>query len=108
MKVVIDHVMPVALGGSNHPDNLAISCFQCNMKKGSLHPRVAELWLQAGLPRCWALDIFDFEEGRPAERAFFLGAEFITLEDGKREVVRLPIAGGGKCTMKSCPDCADA
>lgn len=34
----VDHVMPLALGGSNWPSNLQILCPACNMKKGSMHP----------------------------------------------------------------------
>jgi len=34
----IDHVIPLARGGSNNPDNLVISCPACNLSKGSKLP----------------------------------------------------------------------
>ena len=30
----IDHILPLARGGSNYPDNLACSCASCNLEKG--------------------------------------------------------------------------
>jgi 5-methylcytosine-specific restriction endonuclease McrA len=34
----VDHVMPLALGGSNGPENLVISCTHCNRSKGTKLP----------------------------------------------------------------------
>jgi 5-methylcytosine-specific restriction endonuclease McrA len=34
----VDHIMPLALGGSNWPDNLQCLCPTCNMSKGAKHP----------------------------------------------------------------------
>lgn len=34
----IDHIMPLALGGSNWPSNLQGLCPKCNMSKGAKHP----------------------------------------------------------------------
>lgn len=34
----IDHVMPLALGGTNWPDNLQLLCPPCNLAKGAKHP----------------------------------------------------------------------
>jgi 5-methylcytosine-specific restriction endonuclease McrA len=34
----VDHVMPTALGGSNGPENLVISCVACNLAKNAKHP----------------------------------------------------------------------
>jgi 5-methylcytosine-specific restriction endonuclease McrA len=31
----IDHIHPVALGGGNDPDNLAVACIACNRSKGA-------------------------------------------------------------------------
>ena len=29
----VDHIVPVAAGGSDHPDNLTAACRRCNLKK---------------------------------------------------------------------------
>jgi len=34
----VDHVIPLALGGSNGPENLVVSCPRCNQSKGAQHP----------------------------------------------------------------------
>lgn len=34
----VDHVLPVALGGTDDPDNLVASCQACNSGKGSTSP----------------------------------------------------------------------
>ena len=34
----VDHVMPIALGGSNGPENLQLLCPPCNQKKHAMHP----------------------------------------------------------------------
>lgn len=34
----IDHIMPLALGGSNWPSNLQGLCAPCNLSKGAKHP----------------------------------------------------------------------
>jgi len=36
----VDHVHPVALGGSSDPANLAAACRSCNGRKGSGVPRI--------------------------------------------------------------------
>jgi hypothetical protein len=33
-----DHVVPLALGGSNHPSNIVAACAECNMQKCATHP----------------------------------------------------------------------
>ncbi len=35
IPLVIDHIIPVSLGGSNQRDNLAASCYRCNEFKGA-------------------------------------------------------------------------
>lgn len=41
-KYHVDHIMPLALGGSNGPENLQILCGPCNLWKGSKHPEEFE------------------------------------------------------------------
>lgn len=38
----IDHIQPLARGGTNYPDNLALSCADCNLSKGD---KTLEEWL---------------------------------------------------------------
>lgn len=42
----VDHIMPLALGGSNYPDNLQILCVKCNCSKGAKHPDDWKEYLQ--------------------------------------------------------------
>jgi 5-methylcytosine-specific restriction endonuclease McrA len=37
-KMHVDHIMPLALGGSNWPSNLQCLCPTCNLRKSSKHP----------------------------------------------------------------------
>lgn len=54
VRLEVDHVVPVANGGTNHPANLKTSCYDCNRGKGTGPARI-------GLPRhdwdplntCW-------------------------------------------------------
>jgi 5-methylcytosine-specific restriction endonuclease McrA len=34
----VDHVIPIAAGGSNGPENLVLACPDCNLRKGAKHP----------------------------------------------------------------------
>ena len=38
VKLVVDHVVPVALGGSDEPNNLVAACSDCNSGKSSAAP----------------------------------------------------------------------
>jgi hypothetical protein len=38
VRLTIDHVIPVALGGADQPENLVAACFDCNAGKASAHP----------------------------------------------------------------------
>jgi 5-methylcytosine-specific restriction endonuclease McrA len=37
-KYHIDHIMPIALGGTNDVDNVQLLCQGCNLRKSSKHP----------------------------------------------------------------------
>lgn len=37
-KYHVDHVTPLALGGSNGPENLVVACPSCNLEKKAAHP----------------------------------------------------------------------
>jgi hypothetical protein len=37
-NLVVDHIMPVVLGGSNERKNLQCLCAPCNMRKRDMHP----------------------------------------------------------------------
>lgn len=39
VKLHVDHVMPVSLGGADTPDNLVAACIDCNTGKASTNPR---------------------------------------------------------------------
>lgn len=56
VKLTVDHVMPVALGGSDDPSNLVAACSDCNAGKSSTSPDAplvaevsedAERWAEA-------------------------------------------------------------
>lgn len=34
----VDHIMPLFLGGSNHPENIQLLCSKCNRRKSYKHP----------------------------------------------------------------------
>lgn len=37
-KYHVDHIMPIALGGSNYPHNIQLLCAKCNHQKHAKHP----------------------------------------------------------------------
>lgn len=41
VKLTVDHVTPVALGGTDNPDNLVAACQDCNAGKASTSPSAA-------------------------------------------------------------------
>lgn len=41
VKLTVDHVVPVALGGTDKPDNLVAACQDCNAGKASTSPDAA-------------------------------------------------------------------
>lgn len=36
----VDHVTPLALGGSDGPENIVIACPSCNLRKSATHPMI--------------------------------------------------------------------
>ena len=40
-ELTVDHVVPVALGGTDKPDNLVAACRDCNAGKSSTPPDTA-------------------------------------------------------------------
>lgn len=40
-SLVVDHMTPIALGGTDHPDNLALACKPCNSGKAGRTPEMA-------------------------------------------------------------------
>lgn len=45
-KRTIDHIIPLNNGGTNHYDNLALCCSQCNKDKADLMPEYCS--------KCWS------------------------------------------------------
>lgn len=43
VKLHVDHIVPVARGGNNDPDNLITACADCNLGKGVSVPDLADL-----------------------------------------------------------------
>ena len=35
IRATVEHLFPRSLGGSDHPSNLAISCYACNKSRGA-------------------------------------------------------------------------
>lgn len=56
-QFTIDHVLPVAQGGTKDRSNLVGCCYLCNRAKGNRTPQQ------------WAADILSFEERRQAPAA---------------------------------------
>jgi hypothetical protein len=70
IELVVDHVLPVALGGSDDESNLAASCVTCNQGKAASNVVVARStflgWLRVQRGReDWIGDLADYEERTP-------------------------------------------
>jgi 5-methylcytosine-specific restriction endonuclease McrA len=35
LHMTLEHLVPLSLGGTHEPSNLALACFQCNNERGS-------------------------------------------------------------------------
>jgi 5-methylcytosine-specific restriction endonuclease McrA len=44
--VHVDHMFPLRRGGSNHPDNICLACWSCNLSKGNKTPKEWREWLK--------------------------------------------------------------
>lgn len=46
LAVSIDHIIPMAMGGTNSEDNLIVSCTRCNLVKGTMKEKHFKLFLK--------------------------------------------------------------
>lgn len=80
VKLTIDHVTPVALGGSDKPDNLVAACWDCNIGKTSVQPG-SDLVADVGADQIrWAAAIKVASDAMLADREAQTGrcASFLT------------------------------
>ena len=106
-RVVVDHLLPVALSGTNAQENLVVACAPCNLAKSDTHPRIWELHVHHGMPRCAATEIHQLEQDpayHGSDDVLFFGALYEELPSGKRRLVSGPL-GIAQCRKKRCPDC---
>lgn len=66
--LTIDHVVPVALGGSDEPDNLVACCADCNAGKSSASPNAELVADVAQNAIIWAGAIAEYSKIRLADR----------------------------------------
>jgi HNH endonuclease len=59
VKFTVDHIVPLSLGGSDRPENLALACFHCNRRKTN---RLAAMDLQSATE----VPLFNVQPGSPA------------------------------------------
>jgi 5-methylcytosine-specific restriction endonuclease McrA len=45
-RMVVDHMVPIALGGTDHEDNLALACRPCNSGKSGRTPELANMTIR--------------------------------------------------------------
>ena len=45
-NLAIDHKTPLSRGGTDHPDNLQATCFECNEEKGNKTDAEYRRWLE--------------------------------------------------------------
>lgn len=68
VKLTVDHVIPVALGGSDKPDNLVAACKDCNAGKSSTSPDAAIVADVAQRAVLWAAAIERYNAIRLSDR----------------------------------------
>lgn len=97
VKITVDHVTPVALGGSDKPDNLVAACMDCNAGKSSTSPGAAVLEdiKQVDLKWSGAIKRVAAARGRERKKAQRYADEFVVAWGGWRDGCdeRLPLPG---------------
>lgn len=71
VKLQVDHVIPVALGGGDGPDNLVAACTDCNAGKTSSTPAESVVAAVSLDSRRWTQAISEAAAARSASRAEF-------------------------------------
>lgn len=69
IRLTVDHVVPVALGGSDKPDNLVTACADCNAGKASSTPSNATVAQVADDAERWASALRKAADVLAAEQA---------------------------------------
>lgn len=68
VKLTVDHVVPVALGGTDNPDNLVAACQDCNAGKASTSPDAAVVEDVKQLDLAWGVAMKRAAEVLAAQR----------------------------------------
>jgi hypothetical protein len=68
VKLTVDHVTPVALGGTDNPDNLVAACRDCNYGKASTAPDAPLVADVAAAAMEWGRAIERYNDIRLADR----------------------------------------
>jgi hypothetical protein len=69
VKLTVDHVVPVVLGGTDDPKNLVTACIDCNSGKTSVQPDSAKVEAVAADAVRWSEAIRRVADLRAADRA---------------------------------------
>lgn len=103
VKIVVDHVTPVVLGGSNAPDNLVAACQPCNSGKAATPPDaalvadVSEDALRWARARLMAADLLRQERADLEEEAYQVMSMWricvIDIHDSETELQYAPWGG---------------
>lgn len=82
VRLEVDHVIPVARGGSDHEDNLVTACYSCNRGKGDLllmRSQVAEIGGKTDIMRTRVWNLLE-EPKTATELAAAIGAAEKTID----------------------------
>lgn len=100
VRITVDHVVPIALGGSDEPSNLVAACADCNAGKSSSNPDaplvddVDQRYVRWRDAMMFAFEVdMELRKSRDARRAAFLSAwnNWTYESQGKRHTIDLPI-----------------